>query len=125
MQYATDSSGTQDGEPWRTVRMRMGDSAPARSRLLVCFVMNFFETRDLIGLGTLAALDDVEFNLITLFEALVALALDGAVVNEDVRPAVAAEEAIALCVVKPLYGAFVLCQWSNSLIFVSETIATA
>jgi hypothetical protein len=78
-------------------------------------VTDFFETRDLIGLGTLCPLDDVELDLIALFEALVALALDGAVVNEDVRPALAAEEAIALCVVEPLYGALVLCQWSDSL----------
>ncbi len=87
-----------------------------RTRLLVCFVINFFETRDLIGLGTFRSLNDVEFNLVTLFEALVALALNGAVVYENVCPALAAEEAVTLCVVEPLDGALVLCQWSYSLI---------
>ena len=77
--------------------------------------MKFFEAGDLVGLRALGSLDDVELDLIALFEALVPLALNGAVVNEDVRPAVAAEEAVSLCVVKPFYGAFILCQWSNSL----------
>ena len=83
---------------------------------MTCFVINFFETRDLIGLGTLRSLDDVEFDLVALFEALVALALNGAVVYEDVRPALAAEESVTLCVVEPLYGALILCQWSHSLV---------
>ena len=82
-------------------------------------MIEFFEPRDLIGLGTFGSLDDVEFNLIPLFKALVALTLDGAVVNEDVCPAIPAKEAVALCIVEPLHGAFILCQWSNSLIFVS------
>ena len=97
----------------------MGDAAPGPrpvKQLLACFVINFFETRDLIGLGTLASLNDVEFNLVALFEALIALALDGAVVNEDVSPALAAEEAVTLCVIEPLDGALVMCQWSCSLI---------
>jgi hypothetical protein len=85
---------------------------------------NFFETKDLIGLGPFAALNDVEFNLVALFEALVALALDGTVMNEDVCPALAAEEAVTFSVVEPFNGAFVLCQRSHSLNFVSETTAT-
>src|ERR1700730_12759480 len=97
-------------------RTRMGDSALTRARLLAYFVANLFETRDLIGLGALASLNDVEFHLVALFEALITLALDGAVVNEDVSPALAAEESVTLCVVEPLYGAFILCQWSHSLI---------
>jgi hypothetical protein len=79
--------------------------------------MDFFETRDLVGLRTLCPLDDVEFDLIALFKALVAFALDGAVVNEDVSPVVAPEKAVALCVIEPLYGALILCQWSDSLDF--------
>jgi hypothetical protein len=78
-------------------------------------VTNFFETRDLISLGTFSSLNDVEFDLIAFFEALVALALNGAVVYEDVCPALAAEEAVTFCVVEPLYGALILCQWSHSL----------
>jgi hypothetical protein len=40
------------------------------------YLTNFFQTKDLIGLRTFAALDDIEFDLIALFQALVALALD-------------------------------------------------
>ena len=83
-------------------------------------VINFFETRDLVGLGALGSLDDVELDLIAFLEALVALALDRTVVNEDVGATLAAEKAVALCVVEPLYGALILCQWSDSLSFVSE-----
>jgi hypothetical protein len=79
-------------------------------------VTNFFETRDLVGLGTLTPLNDVEFDLIAFFEALIALALNGAVMYEDVCPALAAEEAVTFCVVEPLYGALILCQWSHSLV---------
>jgi len=79
------------------------------------FVMDFLEARDLVSLRALRPLDDVELNLIALFEALITLALDGTVMNKYVCPAVAAEEAVTLCIVEPLYGAFVLCQWSNSL----------
>ena len=72
-------------------------------------VTNFFETRDLIGLGAFGSLNDVEFNLIAFFEALVALALNGAVVYEYVCPAITAEEAVTFCVSNhftvPLYCA--------------------
>jgi len=52
---------------------RVGDAAPGPrlvKQLLACFVSNFFETRDLIGLGTLASLNDVEFNLVALLRLL-------------------------------------------------------
>ena len=82
---------------------------------MIHFLIGFPETRDLIRLRSFGPLDDVELNLIALFEALVPLALDGTVVNEDVSPTVAAEEAVALCIVKPFYGALILCQCSDSL----------
>jgi|HubBroStandDraft_2_1064218.scaffolds.fasta_scaffold1495175_1 hypothetical protein len=84
---------------------------------LICRLTDFFEAGDLVGLGTLCSLDDIELHLIAFFQALVPLALDGAVVDEDVRPALAAEEAVALRVVEPLNCALVLCQWSDSLVF--------
>jgi hypothetical protein len=87
-----------------------------QQELLTRLLANFFETRDLIGLRTFAALNNVEFNLIAFFETLIALALDGAVMNEDVGSALAAEEAVAFSIVEPLYGAFILCQWSHSLV---------
>jgi len=99
-------------------RSRRGGEIPRRpfTTLVTCLLIDFFEARDLIGLGTLAPLDDVELNFITLFEALIALALDGTVMYEYVCPALAAEEAVPLCVIEPLYGAFILCHWSHSLI---------
>lgn len=69
---------------------------------------SFFETADLIGLGTFGAFNDVEFDFVAFFEALVTFALNGAVVNEDVGSAITAEEPIAFCIVEPLYGAFIL-----------------
>ena len=86
-----------------------------RKLLAYLLVTNFFEARDLIGLGAFGPLDDVEFDLVAFFEALIALTLDGTVMNEDVGPTLPPEEAVALCVVEPLDGAFVLCQWSCSL----------
>ena len=67
-----------------------------------------FEAADLIGLRAFGAFDDVEFDFVAFFEALVTFALNGAVVNEDVGSAITAEESIAFCIVEPLYGAFIL-----------------
>jgi hypothetical protein len=75
---------------------------------------HFFQSCYLIGLGTFASLDDVELYLITFFEALIAFALDRAVVNEDVCSAFTAEKSVALCVVEPLNCALVLCHLSRS-----------
>jgi len=74
---------------------------------------SFFEPVYLVGLRAFAALDDVELDLIALFEALIAIALNGTVVNEDIGSAVTAEEAVTLCVVEPLYCAFILCHLSQ------------
>jgi hypothetical protein len=83
-------------------------------------VIDFLNPEDLISLRAFGSLNDVELDLVAFFEALIALALDGAVVHEDVGATLAAEESVSLCVVEPLYGAFILCQWSDSLAFVSE-----
>jgi len=97
-------------------RTRGGRGRGAREKLLACLlVIHFFETTDLIGLGALGPLDDVEFDLVAFFEALIALTLNGTVMNEDVGPTLPPEEAVALCVVEPLDCALVLCQWSCSL----------
>ena len=48
-----------------------------------------FEPDHLVRLRTLRSLDDVEFDLIAFFQAFVAVILYGAVVDEDVRSAVA------------------------------------
>src|SRR5579875_1546211 len=74
---------------------------------------DFLQAHHLVGLRALGAFDDVEFNPVAFFQALVSFAQDGAVVDKYVRPAIAAKEAVALCIVKPLHDAFVLCQWSE------------
>jgi NADH:ubiquinone oxidoreductase subunit K len=78
-------------------------------------LIGFFEAGNLIGLRAFSALNDVELYFIAFFEAFVAFALDGAVVNEDVCSIIAAEEAITLRIVEPLYRAFILSHWNNSL----------
>src|SRR5215213_912721 len=58
-----------------------------------------------VGLRTLLALDDLEADPLALVEALVAVHLDGRVVDEDVLTAVDGDEAEALLGVEPLHGA--------------------
>lgn len=114
----TDAAAT-DPEPELQIRV-MGLGR------LICwihFVVDLLQTGDLVGLRPLCSLNDIELNLIPFFKAFVALALDGTVVNEDVGSTVVAEEAVALCVVEPLYDAFVLCQLRDSLSCCSRTTA--
>jgi hypothetical protein len=61
-----------------------------------------------IGLRTLLALNDVEFNVIALFQRFVAIQLDCRVVNENIWPVVASDESVALGVIEPFYFAFEL-----------------
>ena len=64
---------------------------------------------NLVSLGTLGALGDVEFDSLVLVERAVAIGVDCGVVNENVRSAVSLlDEAEALFCVEPLNGA--LCQ---------------
>jgi hypothetical protein len=88
----------------------------SRRRLVGRLGHHLFEAGDLIGLRAFGALDDVELDFVSFFETLVAFALDGAVVNEHVGTPVTAEKTVSLCVVEPLYGAFVLCQLSQLLL---------
>jgi hypothetical protein len=90
----------------QVVRMHVHKNGPGEDLDLD----GLFETIDLVGLRAFAALDDVELYFVAFFEALVAFALDGTVVNEDVSSIIAAEESVAFCVIEPLYGAFVLCH---------------
>src|SRR4029453_14888300 len=56
------------------------------------------------GLGALGAVGDLELDGLALVECLVAVALDGREVDEDVVAAVAGDEAVALLVAEPLDG---------------------
>src|SRR5215211_6546062 len=58
------------------------------------------------GLRALGPVGDLELDGLALVEGLVAVALDGREVDEDVVAAVAGDEAVALLVAEPLDGAF-------------------
>jgi hypothetical protein len=70
----------------------------------------FSETCHLIGLGSLSPLNNIELDLVTFFQALIPLALNGTVMNEDIGAVIAAEESVPFCVVEPLNRSLVLCQ---------------
>src|SRR3954453_3975589 len=55
-----------------------------------------------VGLRAFLALGDLELDPLAFFERLVAVGLDGAVVNEDVTAAIHGDEAVALLGVEPL-----------------------
>ena len=86
------------------------DLTPGDSAWLSCGVSSglIFETHDRICLGALLALDNVELYIIALFQGLVAIQLDCGIVNEYIWPIVAADESVALGVVKPLDLPFAL-----------------
>ena len=52
------------------------------------------------------SLNDFEFNIIALLEALVTLRLDGTIVDEHIRAVIPADKAEALCVIEPFHFAF-------------------
>src|SRR5262245_6166437 len=60
---------------------------------------------DVRGLQALVALHDLERHALTLGQGAVALRLDRGVMDEDVIPVLALDEAVALLVRKPLHGA--------------------
>jgi hypothetical protein len=122
-QYATDIAYR-----WREPKRRSTDKPCSKDR---CdrrdknsggyFLTDLFEAGHLVGLRAFRALDDIELHLIPLFKAFVSFALNRTVMNKYVCPAIAAEEAVALRIVEPLYGAFILCQLSYSLAFMFAT----
>jgi hypothetical protein len=75
----------------------------------------FFEAHNLVGLGALCALDNVKLDLVPFFEALIAFALDGTVMNKDISSVVTSEETVSLCIVEPFDCTFVMCQDPDSL----------
>src|SRR5690349_15023176 len=54
------------------------------------FSLGYFDYA--VGLRTFLALHDLEFNLIAFLKALVTLRFDCAVVNENIRPTILADE---------------------------------
>jgi hypothetical protein len=52
------------------------------------------------------SLNNFEFNIIALLEALVTLRLDGTIVDEHIRAVIPADKAEALCVIEPFHFTF-------------------
>jgi len=61
------------------------------------------ETHDPLGLQAFGTLLYFELHGLPLVEALIAVGLDGRIVDEDVLTGLTLDEPIALCSVKPLY----------------------
>ena len=76
--------------------------------LLGCAVGGVLEANHCIRLGTFLTLDDVEFDLIALFQRFVTVQLNRGVVNEYIRPVFTPDESVALGIIKPLYFPFIL-----------------
>src|SRR6185437_13843264 len=63
---------------------------------------------NLIRLGPFLTLDDVELDFVTLFQALVAVHLNSAVVDKYIGSVVASDKPVPFRIVKPFDFAFVL-----------------
>lgn len=86
----------------------MGSMAKAPIRWTGAFGNRRLESGDanLLSLGSLGALSDLEFDCLVLVERLVAIGLDRGVVDENVWSAISLlDEAEALFCVEPLNGA--------------------
>ena len=62
--------------------------------------------RDVSGLGTLGALNDLKFDCISLLQGSVPIAHDRRIVHKHVRPVLTTDESIPLGIIKPLYVSF-------------------
>ena len=77
--------------------------------------IQLFNFRDVIGLWTFLTLRDVELHCVAFLQGLEPLALDGGVVNEDVRPPILADEAVTLGVIEPFHFSLKSCHLRSSL----------
>jgi hypothetical protein len=59
---------------------------------------------DVCCLPALRPLNDVELHCLTFLQTLEAIRIDGRVMHEYILPVLAGDEAVALCVVKPLHS---------------------
>jgi hypothetical protein len=69
---------------------------------------NLAGAHHLIGLRTLLALDDIELDVVALFQALVPIHLDRAVVDKYIGSVVTSDKPVPFRVIEPLYFPFVL-----------------
>ena len=68
----------------------------------------FPQANDSVGLWTLLTLNDVEFDVIALFQGFVPIQLNRRVVDEYVGPVFTSDESVAFGVIEPLDFSFVL-----------------
>ena len=61
---------------------------------------------DVLSLGAFLSLHNFKLDVITFLKAFVTVRLDGAIVNKNIRAVIPADEAEALCIVKPLHFTF-------------------
>ncbi len=61
------------------------------------------ESDYVVGLWALCSLNDVVLDCVALFKGLVTFVLDGCVMDEDIRAAVASQKSKAFCVIEPLH----------------------
>jgi len=77
--------------------------------LLSCVVGGCFsQSGNGIRLRSFLTLDNVELNVVALFERFIAIQLDCRVMDENIRPVITSDESVALGVVEPLDFAFEL-----------------
>lgn len=74
------------------------------STTLHCFV----HTQNLVGLRSFISLHDVKFDIVALFQALIAISTNRAVVHENIWPIVPANESESLRIIEPLHFSFEL-----------------
>jgi hypothetical protein len=82
------------------------DRPKRKAALRPPFVPNFgcgLDALDVLCLPAFGALDYVKLNLLTFLKAAEAVGLNGGEVNEHILAVLAADESIALGIVKPLY----------------------
>jgi hypothetical protein len=99
-----------------TMKAPPGSNRMRGLKCRICFCSSsavsgdFAVPHNLVSLRAFLALDHVKLDLISFFQALVALNLDRRIMHEDIRTIVPADETETLCVVEPLHFAFELCH---------------
>ncbi len=96
-------------EPRRRSQLKATKCASV-GRLRTLELGYFLDAGHGVGLRPFLTLNDIEFDIVSFFQAFVSIQLDRAVVNEDVRSVIAADETVTLRIVEPLHFAFVLCH---------------
>ena len=83
---------------------------PYRVRAVSCPVGGVLEEGHSFCLRAFLSFDDIELNLIALFQRFESIHLDCRVVDEYVRPVFTSDESVALGVLEPFNYSFELCH---------------